>query len=85
MTYELFQEYPDVLTVAELQKALRVGKNKAYALLNSGEIKHILVGRNKRIPKLHVVDYVLENKYNKTVMAGSNSLSGTGKETMNHD
>lgn len=37
---------------------LHIGKNTAYALLKSGEIKAVRIGRQYRIPKKWVVQYV---------------------------
>lgn len=35
---ELFKEYNDVVTINELTKMLRIGRNKAYELVNSQAI-----------------------------------------------
>ncbi|WP_311826791.1 helix-turn-helix domain-containing protein [Enterococcus hulanensis] len=37
-----------------------IGRNTAYNLLKSNEIKHIRVGRKYKIPKRHIIDFLLE-------------------------
>ena len=56
-TGEMFANYPDVLTVTELSRALRIGKNTAYSLVNSGEIKNVRIGKKILIPKLYLIEY----------------------------
>jgi len=40
-----------VLTVAEVAQALRVGIHQAYALVNSGALRSVRVGRAIRVPR----------------------------------
>ena len=56
----LFKKYPDILNVDELCAALNIGKNTAYQLIKSGEIKSIQIGRVHKIPKVYLVEYVLK-------------------------
>lgn len=53
----MFKQFPDVLTVAQLQQALPVGKNKFYELLGTKLIKSIRVGRKILIPKKALIDF----------------------------
>lgn len=55
----MFDEYPDILTVSDLEKALDIGRNKAYYLVNHNLIKSIKIGNNYRIPKVYLIDYVI--------------------------
>lgn len=50
----IIDNYPDVLTVAELADLLSVCKNTAYKLICTGRIDHIRIGRSIRIPKVCV-------------------------------
>ena len=50
--------YDDVLTVKGLMDYLAIGKNTAYELLKSGKIKHIKIGRNYKIPKESLREYL---------------------------
>lgn len=54
----MLDEYEDVLTVEELMEILYIGKNTAYRLLNSGEIKSFKVGRRHKIAKKALVEYI---------------------------
>lgn len=54
----MLNRYKDILTVEELCEVLKIGKNTAYALLKSGEIKSVKIGRVYKIPKKNVVKYL---------------------------
>lgn len=57
--YNLFlKEYPDVLTTKDLQNILGVSDKTVFRLLHSGQIKSIKVGRNFRIPKIYLLQYL---------------------------
>ena len=51
-------KYKDIMTVADLCEALGIGKNTAYKLLKSGEIKSVRIGRIYKIPKQCVEKYI---------------------------
>ena len=55
---ENFSTLPEVLTVKDLQKALRISINTAYALVHSGEIRAKTVGRQLRIPRDEFLRYI---------------------------
>lgn len=40
----ILKEYPDVLSVQEVAKILRIGKNKAYGIINDGNLSSIKMG-----------------------------------------
>ena len=54
----MFSEYPDVITVEELQDMLHIGRSAAYGMLNDGTIKARRNGRRYIIPKISVINYV---------------------------
>lgn len=54
----LFSEYPDVVTVDDLQKMLKIGRNSAYDILKAGLIKTIKVGKRYIIPKQSVINFL---------------------------
>ncbi|MCC8022298.1 MAG: helix-turn-helix domain-containing protein [Clostridiales bacterium] len=56
----MFEQYGDVLTVRELCEMLRISRNLAYDLLNSGAVRSIRVGRVHRIPKQSVIQYLAQ-------------------------
>lgn len=57
-TKELFAEYSDIVTVDEVMKMLRLGKNTVYSLLKSEQIKTLKVGARYIIPKASVIEFV---------------------------
>lgn len=71
----MFDNYPDVLTIGELQKALGVGRSMAYRLIGDGSIKHLRIGNTIKIPKRFLVDYVLQKCYNNPVAADNLTCS----------
>jgi len=54
----LFREYADVVTVPELAKMLRIGRNSAYDLIKHRHIQSVKVGNQIRIPKSSIIDFV---------------------------
>ncbi len=52
------RKFSDVLTVDDLMDFLAIGRSTAYRLLRSGQIKCIKIGRNYKIPKENVLNYV---------------------------
>jgi hypothetical protein len=57
---EMFVEYPDVVNVDQLNEMLGGGfnKNLLYKILRKQEIKNRKVGREYRIPKKYVIEYL---------------------------
>ena len=54
----LFTEFPDVLEIKDLRKALGIGRAGAYKLLQSGEIDSFKIGNTYKIPKAALIAYV---------------------------
>ena len=55
----MLENYKDILNLKELCEAIDIGKNTAYKLLNTGEIKSVRIGKVYKIPKVWVIDYIL--------------------------
>ena len=55
--YESFSE--EILTVEEFAELLYIGRNTAYKILNSGEIRAFKIGKAWKIPKDAVSEYIL--------------------------
>lgn len=53
-----FKNYPDVLTVKDLCRALQIGKIGAYKLLNAGAIHSFKIGKVYKIPKDSLIAYM---------------------------
>ncbi|MFQ9515806.1 MAG: helix-turn-helix domain-containing protein [Eubacterium sp.] len=54
----MFENYDDILTVEEVAEALKVGTTQVYKLVRSGEMNAFKEGKNWRIPKKGVINYV---------------------------
>lgn len=58
----IFSQYPDIVGIDDMRIMLgNIGRNKAYTLLKTNEIKHLKVGRKYKIPKRYIVDFLLES------------------------
>ena len=61
---ELFQQYPDVVTIPELCTMLGgIAENTARKLLRGGQIKYYYIRTTYFIPKENVIDYLLSPHY----------------------
>ena len=54
----IFSDFSDILTVSELAQMLRIGRNNAYELVRAGIIPSIKIGRQIRISKQAVCEYI---------------------------
>lgn len=59
--YRSFDDLPLTLRVEDLMPILGVGRNTAYELVRSGQIKSIRIGRKIRIPKAEVLAFLDRN------------------------
>lgn len=55
---EILQNFDDILTFKEFKTALKIGRNKAYKLLQDGTIPCKRIGIEYRIPKANVINYL---------------------------
>lgn len=56
--YRSFDELPLALRVEDLMPILGIGRNTAYELVRSGQIRSIKVGKQIRIPKEALREYL---------------------------
>ena len=56
--FELFERYPDVLTVHPAREALGVGRTGVYKLIDQGLLKCFKIGNAYKIPKTALIEYV---------------------------
>jgi len=57
----MFDKYDDVVGVDDLCLMLNgISRKLAYRLLKKGEIQNIRIGREYKIPKINVIEYLLE-------------------------
>lgn len=54
----MFPDYPDVVTVGQLQKMLGISRHLAYELINDGTIRGLKIGNAYKIPKVSVIEYI---------------------------
>ena len=62
MKYPDFSELPLVLNVDDIADTLAIGKNKAYNLVSSGQIKALRLGNHYRIPREAFIAFVRGNE-----------------------
>jgi len=53
-----FEDYPDVLDLKQVCAILRVSMKTGYTLIQEDKIKHLKIGREYRIPKLFLLNYL---------------------------
>ena len=56
--YRSLDDLPLTLRVEDLMPILDVGRNTAYELVRSGQIRSIRIGRQLRIPRDAVLDFL---------------------------
>ena len=59
----MLNEYPDVMTIKDLENALGISKNTAYSLVRNHIIGSKRIGKKYIIPKNCVIDYLQSAKY----------------------
>lgn len=58
--YRSLEELPLTLRVEDLMPILGIGRNTAYALVRSGQIHSIRIGRNIRVPRDAVAEFLAD-------------------------
>ena len=56
----MFNNYDDILSINDLTEALKIGSSQAYKLVKSGRIKAYKEGKDWKISKIALIDYVKE-------------------------
>ena len=59
----MLEQYNDILTVTELAEILRIGTTHAYRMLTSGKLKAYKEGKDWKIPKDAVKQYIIGNTH----------------------
>lgn len=54
----MLNQYGDIITIPELCEVLTIGRNRAYELLKTGQIPAFQLGRNWKIPKIALEEYL---------------------------
>lgn len=56
--FELFERYPDIMTVQQAREALGVGRTGVYKLIDQGLLKCFKIGNAYKIPKSALIEYI---------------------------
>lgn len=56
----MFNNYDDILSINDLTEALKIGSSQAYKLVKAGKIKAYKKGKDWKISKIALIDYVKE-------------------------
>ena len=59
--YHSFDELPLTLRVEDLTSILDIGRNTAYELVRCKKIRSIRIGKQLRIPKQALIDYLSDD------------------------
>ena len=55
----MIEQYDDILTIEEVAEILKIGMTKTYRLVRSGNLKGYKEGKDWRIPKQALSEYVI--------------------------
>ena len=55
----MFEQYDDILTIEEVAELLRIGMTQAYRIVRSGNLKGYKEGKDWKIPKQALNEYVI--------------------------
>ena len=56
----MFENFDDILTVEEVASIMKIGSTQAYKLVRSGKLKAFKEGKDWKISKTALTNYVLE-------------------------
>lgn len=54
----MLEQYDDILTICELAEIMKIGTTQAYRLVRSGKIKAFKEGKDWKIPKNALIEYI---------------------------
>ena len=55
----MFEQYDDILTVEDIAEILKIGMTQAYKIVRSGNLKGYKEGKDWKIPKQALKQYVM--------------------------
>lgn len=56
----MFRAYPEIVGIKEICSMLNISKTKAYQLVSDGTLQRIPCGREIKVAKVTVINYVLQ-------------------------
>ena len=83
VTKKIMKEKSYLLTIKDLCIFLKIGKNTAYDLVHSGEIKSFRVRNQIRIPETYVLKYIQKQQHKGKFCECRHCLDETGGD--HHD
>lgn len=75
-------DYPDVLTPTECMSILSIGRNAIYKLLQDDVIKSVKIGKQYRIPKSSLENYLKLCYSNNCIDNSASAQKGADNERM---
>lgn len=57
----MFADYPEIVSVAQMQTMLGISRHAAYNLVRDGSIPAVKIGTSFRILKLNIIKYMADN------------------------
>lgn len=57
----MFSDYPEIVSVAQMQTMLGISRHAAYDLVREGSISAVKIGTSFRILKLNIIKYMADN------------------------
>lgn len=57
----MFELYDDILTIEEVAEILKIGMTHAYRIVRSGQLKGYKEGKDWKIPKQALSEYVISH------------------------
>ena len=73
--YRSLDDLPVTLRVEELMPILGIGRNTAYELVRSGRLRSIRVGRQVRIPKNALIEFLEDTEKYKLCISAAQGVS----------
>lgn len=58
--FDLFSEYPEIISVEQMMEMLQIGKVLAYRMVEEKTVKSAKIGREYKIIKKSVIDLLLK-------------------------
>ncbi len=58
MKYNTFDAMPLILEVSDISDTLKIGRNKAYELVNTGEIKAVKIGNHYKVLRESFIEFL---------------------------
>ena len=71
----MLKDYPDVMNAEQVCEVLGIGMKTCYRILKEGKLMSIRVGRAYRIPKAHLLSYLVVGIDNNGSTSSNSNLS----------